>query len=152
MNIVTIDFSMATKSMDIFFSGCDAQPFCQDCHNPEAWDFNCGTDWTLWTDKIIYNVEHFGAMFDKFFLLGGEPLAQDKEQFNKFLDIIENCGKEIWLFTHYELNEISDKLKERFDYIKTGRYLPELSTKDNICYGVSLATANQKIWKREVDY
>ena len=152
MNIITIDYSMATKSMDIFFTGCDANPLCKGCHNPEAWDFNVGTNWKMWTDRISYNVEHFGGMFSKFFLLGGEPLAQDLTEFTEFLDILDSFGKEIWLFTHYELGEISEDLKQRFDYIKTGRYLPELSSDNHIEYGVRLATDNQHIYKRGVDY
>lgn len=152
MNIVAIDYSMATKSMDIFFSGCDAEPRCQDCHNPEAWDFNVGKDWKQWLFQINDNVIKFGTMFDKFFLLGGEPLAQDQAQFSNFIACIKEYKKEIWLFTHYELKEIDKSVKKQFDYIKTGRYLPELSTNDNICYGVRLATSNQKIWKRGVDY
>lgn len=148
MNIVAIDYSMATKSMDIFFSGCDAEPRCDGCHNPEAWDFNVGKDWKQWIFQINNNVKKFGPMFDKFFLLGGEPLAQDPKQFILFLDAIKEYKKEIWLFTHYELDEIESAVRRRFDYIKTGRYLPELSTDKNICYGVRLATSNQKIWKQ----
>ena len=147
-NIVAIDYSMATRSMDIFFSGCDAEPRCEGCHNPEAWDFNVGKDWKQWIFQINDNVKKFGPMFDKFFLLGGEPLAQDPEQFMLFLDAIGEYKKELWLFTHYELKEIKPVVRKRFDYIKTGRYLPELSTNDNICYGVKLATSNQKIWKQ----
>lgn len=152
MRIVAVDYSMATKSMDIFFSGCDAEPRCTGCHNPEAWDFNVGKDWKQWIFQINDNVKKFGAMFDKFFLLGGEPLAQDPEEFAKIVSALKEYGKELWLFTHYELDEIPDDTKAQFNYIKTGRYLPELSTYDNISYGVRLATSNQKVHKRGVDY
>ena len=59
--------------------------------------------------------------------------------------------KELWLFTRYELDDIDPKTRKVFDYIKTGRYLPELSTKDNICFGVRLATSNQCVWKQTFD-
>ena len=152
MNIITVDFSMATKSYDIFFSGCAAEERCKDCHNPEAWDFNCGKDWRYWVFKITEDSRQFGGMFDKFFILGGEPLDQDRDQFVLFLNFLQNLGKEIWLFTRFEMDEIPAELKGRFDYIKTGRYLPELSTTTNIQYGVRLATSNQEIWKRGVDF
>ena len=38
------------------------------------------------------------------------------------------------------------------DYIKCGKYIPELTTDDNIQYGVHLATSNQRIYKCGVDY
>lgn len=152
MRIVAIDYSMATQSMDIFFSGCDAEPRCEGCHNPEAWDFNVGKDWKQWIFQINDNMIKFGPMVKKFFILGGEPLAQDPDEFSKFIACVKEYKKELWLFTHYELNEIDESVKKQFDYIKTGRYLPELSTNDNICYGVRLATSNQKIYKRGVDY
>ena len=51
MNISYIDYSPATKSLDIFFSGCNP-PYCSGCYNSELIDFNCGTDWRNWVDKI----------------------------------------------------------------------------------------------------
>lgn len=152
MRIVSTDYSMATKSYDIFLSGCNATPKCEDCHNPEAWDFKCGTDWKSHIAKINKAVLLFKNNIDKFFILGGEPLDQDREQFVLFITGLREYGKPLWLFTRFELNEIPEEIKEMFDYIKTGRYIPELSTKDNIQYGVRLATSNQKIYKKGVDY
>ena len=39
-----------------------------------------------------------------------------------------------------------------FDYIKYGRYKEELKTANHIEYGVALASSNQHILKRGVDY
>ncbi len=152
MNIVCIDYSMATKSFDIFFSGCNASPKCKDCHNPESWDFSCGKDWKQWLFQINDNVKRFGGMFDKFFILGGEPLDQNSEELSKFVACLKEYNKELWLFTRYELDDIDESVKKQFNYIKTGRYIPELTVSDNICYNVRLATSNQKIWKQGVDY
>ena len=152
MNIVAIDFSMATASYDIFFSGCAATLRCKDCHNPEAWDFNCGKEWREWVSKITKDINEYGSMVSKFFLLGGEPLDQDHREFEIFVNFLKNFGKEIWLFTRFSLEEVPGDLIDKFDYIKTGRYIPELSTTENIQYGVSLATSNQKIWKHGVDF
>lgn len=152
MNILTVDYSMATKSMDIFFSGCRMGKHCPGCHNSEAWDFSVGKDWRTWVDKITKDTTMFGGMFDKFFILGGEPLDQDLSELSIFLNYLRNLGKEIWLFTRYELEEIPPDMKCKFEYIKTGPYREELSVKDYVCEGVTLATSNQKIWKYGRDY
>lgn len=146
MNIVVTDYSMATRSYDIFFSGCAAEPKCTGCHNPEAWDFNCGTPWRQWIFKINDDVLKFGALIDKFFILGGEPLDQDPEEFSNFIDAISEYGKELWLFTRYEFDEIDESVKKKFAYIKCGPYKPELSVDNYVCCGVKLATSNQKIY------
>ena len=93
-----------------------------------------------------------GTVIDKFFILGGEPLDQDPDEFSLFIAGLKEFGKEIWLFTRFELDEIPEVTKKQFDYIKTGRYLRELSREDNVSCGVKLATSNQKIHKRGVDY
>ena len=38
LNINYIDYSPATKSLDLFVAGCN-QPYCKDCCNPELLDF-----------------------------------------------------------------------------------------------------------------
>lgn len=38
------------------------------------------------------------------------------------------------------------------DYIKCGRYVEELTINDNWQYGIKLATSNQKIYKKGIDY
>ena len=152
MKIVARDYSMTTRSYDIFLSGCKANPKCQDCHNPESWSFDCGTNWIEHILPIHKDLQKFGTVIDKFFILGGEPLDQDPDEFSLFIAGLKEFGKEIWLFTRFELDEIPEVTKKQFDYIKTGRYLPELSTEDNVSYGVKLATSNQKIHKRGVDY
>jgi hypothetical protein len=43
-------------------------------------------------------------------------------------------------------------LSNLFDYIKCGRYEEELKTANHIEYGVVLASANQHIYKKGVDY
>ena len=53
----------------------------------------------------------------------------------------------IWCFTRYEINEIDVDIKRSFNYIKTGKYIENLKTENIICYGVRLASKNQKIHK-----
>lgn len=152
MKIVARDFSMATRSYDIFLSGCRANPKCTDCHNPEAWSFDCGTNWLEHIVAINKDVKQFGNVIDKFFILGGEPLDQDPEEFSMLIAGLREYGKEIWLFTRFELDDIPENTKQAFDYIKTGPYRPELSVDNYVCDGVKLSTKNQRINKRGRDY
>ena len=69
-NIIAIDYSMATQSMDIFFSGCNMGKHCPGCHNAEAWDFNVGKDWKQWIFQINDNVKKFGPMIKRIFIIG----------------------------------------------------------------------------------
>ena len=147
-NIIAIDYSMATQSMDIFFSGCNMGKHCPGCHNAEAWDFNVGKDWKQWIFQINDNVKKFGPMIKRIFILGGEPLDQDPQQFMLFMDAIKEYKKELWLFTRYELKDIEPEVRKKFDYIKTGPYKEELSSSTHVCFNVRLATTNQRIWKQ----
>jgi len=85
-------------------------------------------------------------------LFGGEPNDQDKDVLLHLLFDLRGLNKTIWLFTRYELNDIPKFELQLCDYIKCGRYIPELTTEDNIKYGIKLATSNQIIYKRGIDY
>ena len=157
MNIITIDYSMATQSMDIFFSGCRMGSHCPGCHNSEAWDFNAGSEWTKWINKIKDDIRTFSGMTKRIFILGGEPLDQDHDELEKFLttiftDSVVEQNMELWLFTRYEIDQVPDRFKHIFHYIKTGPYREELTVPDNISHGVRLATSNQRVLKKGVDY
>ena len=96
-------------------------------------------------------------MIKRIFILGGEPLDQDHSELIKFLDsiytdVVLANDIELWLFTRYEINQVPDEFKNIFHYIKTGPYREELTVTDNISYGVRLATSNQKVLKKGVDY
>lgn len=54
----------------LYVSGCTHH--CKGCHNPEGWDFQCGTDYTSETEEQI--LRELGRPFIKgLSLLGGEP-------------------------------------------------------------------------------
>ena len=87
-------------------------------------------------------------MIKRIFILGGEPLDQDPQQFLLFIDAIKEYTKELWLFTRYKLKDIEPEVRKKFDYIKTGPYKEELSSSTHVCFNVRLATTNQRIWKQ----
>ena len=152
MNISYVDYSPATKSLDIFFSGCNP-PFCSGCYNSELTDFNCGTDWRNWIDKIEKYCNEYSGLIDNIFLLGGSPAHQDLNEMYEFIRILFMLNNQkIWLFAREELNEIPELFKGLCNYIKTGAYIPELICDNNIQYGIKLATSNQKIYKKGVEF
>ena len=83
-------------------------------------------------------------------------MDQNLSEFITFcIELKQDTEKKLWLFTRYELPEVKDKLKEYiklFNYIKCGKYIPELSAKDYIQQGIQLATTNQKIYQLGKDY
>ena len=152
INISYIDYSPATKSLDIFFSGCNP-PYCSGCYNSELTDFSCGTDWKNWIDKIEKYCHEYNGLIDNIFLLGGSPAHQDLNEMYEFLGTTFMLNNQkIWLFAREELNEIPELFKGLCDYIKCGAYIPELTCEDNIQYNIKLATSNQKIYKKDKEY
>ena len=70
--------------------------------------------------------------------------------------IYQICPQEIWLFAREDLENINPIFKYFCSFIKCGPYIPELKCDDNI-YKINgielkLATSNQKIYQRGVDY
>jgi len=152
MNINYVEYSPKTKSIDIFFSGCN-EPFCDGCCNPELIDFNNGTDWRLWVDRIEKYCHEYNGLVENIFLVGGSPTHQNLDEMYEFLGTIFMLNNQkIWLFAREELKDIPELFKGLCEYIKVGPYIPELACDDNIQYGIKLATKNQNIYKKREDY
>ena len=137
MNILATQYTLSRKSLEIYVAGCKGDArygHCRNCHNPETWCFNQGTDYNLELPKIKKKVKDFDEMIKRIEIFGGEPNDQDWNELEDFLR---------------ELKELN---KELCDYIKTGSYIEELKSDDNIQYGIKLATSNQKINKKGIDY
>lgn len=153
MNILATQYSLSNKSLDIYLAGCCGSPHCEGCHNPESWSFNQGNKYD---NKYYINIKNkindFGNMIDNIMIFGGEPNDQNKDELLHFLMDLRNLNKKIWLFTRYDITEVPKFEYILCDYIKCGRYIPKLLTDDNIQYGIKLATSNQKIYKKALDY
>ena len=85
-------------------------------------------------------------------IFGGEPLDNNLDDLYQLLIDLDGIEKPIWLFTRYEISEIPEFIKKFCTYIKCGKYIPELTTEDSVQYGIKLATSNQKIYKKGIDY
>lgn len=153
MNILATQYTLDTKSLEIYLAGCYGNPHCKGCHNPSSWDFNNGEPYDcLYEDKIKNKVEDFKSLINNIMIFGGEPLDQDHKELKRMLKTLHNYNIPIWIFTRYEFKNIPDFVKKYCDYIKCGRYIPELSCENNIQYGIKLATSNQKLYKKGVNY
>lgn len=151
MNIISTQYDIRTKSLEIYVSGCNMKVHCKNCHNPETWEFNQGDNYKDYIDNqiILNKLKDFGSLIENIMIFGGEPLDQNIDELKCFLLYLNLCIKKekIWLFTRYELNEVPDKIKKLCHYIKTGAYIESLSSDNNIQYGMTIATTNQKIHK-----
>lgn len=154
MNILATQYTLATRSLEIYVAGCSGNPHCTGCHNPESWDFSLGERFTkeYWGSKIAPKVLEFGDLIDNIMIFGGEPLDQNIDSLWLLLYLASTSNKKVWVFTRYELKDIPSDILRWCDYIKCGKYIPSLITNDNVQYGIKLATSNQKIYKRGIDY
>ncbi len=148
MNIASIDYSPSTESLDIYVSGCN-KPHCNECHNPDLWSFDYGTPYDeIVNNYIIQRCNDYTDLIKNIFIMGGEPLHQNYSELLLLLRLCRLTDKKIWLFTRYKLTQVPENFKIFLDYIKTGEYSKELIG-SKIMYGVSLASTNQYIYKKE---
>jgi anaerobic ribonucleoside-triphosphate reductase activating protein len=134
-------------SVDIFLAGCNRKPKCKNCYNPSLWDFDRGKEVNY--EELTSWLKLKNDLFDNIAILGGEPLSQ-----NDLIILLNNLVniKPIWLYTSYEIDEIPQEIQQYCSYIKTGRYIPKLSSNNYLSHKIKLASINQKILQRGIDY
>lgn len=128
------------KRIEIYLSGC-AGPHCKNCHNPETWDFNEGT---MVDENLIEILNNYKDYYDHIWILGGEPLDQDKSDLILLINRLFDINKIIGLWTRYDLSEIDIDILKNVDFVKCGTYdenKPSYVSK----YGIKLASINQEI-------
>jgi anaerobic ribonucleoside-triphosphate reductase activating protein len=147
MNILCTQYNLEYKSLDVFVSGCKP-PHCKGCCNPETWDFNQGEMYdNMYYKKLIAKIKYFSTLIKNIMIMGGEPLDQNINELEKFILDLKVFKIPIWLFTKYEIKKVPDNIKVLCDYIKCGKYDNTQLSKDNIWFGITLASKNQKIYK-----
>lgn len=153
MNILGTQYTLKHKAFEIYVAGCNGSPHCKGCHNPESWDFGNGEILDdNYLSVIQTKIKSFDEMINNIMIFGGEPLDQKMSELIDLLDCLQQFNKKIWIFTRYDLNEVPSIIKDRCDYLKCGRYEPQKCTDSNIQYGIKLATSNQHIYKKGLDY
>jgi organic radical activating enzyme len=152
LQIAHIEYSITTKSLDIFTIGCNG--CCEGCCNPEIKDWNLSGLGVRYVLKKVRELnDKYSLLIDKVVIVGGDPcdafIFYPTDMKELLVGIRQNINKPIFLFTRHDFESIPLELKDLVDYIKTGEYKPELSCDNNICFGIKLATSNQKIYKKE---
>jgi anaerobic ribonucleoside-triphosphate reductase activating protein len=146
MNIASTQFTLKHKAFEIYLSGCDG--ICgKQCHNYELRDYGLGEDHKTALPTVISKIKEFDSLIENIWILGGEPLLQNQDEFSDMITKLSKLNKKLWLWTRFEfewIKKITPKWQE-FDYIKCGMYLPNMLCDDNIQYGIKLATSNQYI-------
>lgn len=89
----------------VYCQGCNHH--CQGCHNPQTWDFNGGTIYSVEElFNIINNEELSNVTFS-----GGDPMFQ-VEAFTELAKMIKNkTNKSIWCYTGYTYEQIKESPK-----------------------------------------
>jgi len=153
MRITKLDYSIETLSLDIYISGCK-EPHCEGCHNPELWDFSVGELYTQdYCDNIIKKIKEHPLLIDRILIMGGEPLDQDNIKLRHLLRSLSlNTEPDIYLFTRYELKDIQPNISIYTDFIKCSKYSIKEKTDNNIQFRIKLASMNQTIYRKGVDY
>lgn len=116
----------------LFVQGCHFH--CNNCFNPDTWDFNGGKEWTSdIKEKFLKLIDR--PYIKRVSILGGEPLAD--ENLGDIYDLIHeirlsfDSTKTIWLYSGYTWEQIQNDLKRmqivsQCDVMVDGRYIDEL--------------------------
>ncbi len=101
----------------LFVQGCHFH--CENCFNPETWDFDGGKEWTEEVKNKFLELAN-KSYIKRISILGGEPLA--KENLDDVLDLVNEfrlskSEKSIWLYTGYTWEEIrKNNMKDGLRY------------------------------------
>ena len=149
MNIVSTQFTLKHESYEIFLSGCNGS--CEGCCNPELKHFDLGVPYQDKICEIFNKIKEFDLLITNIWILGGDPLDQNVDELLDLLLKLKSLNKKIWIWTRYDIDKIPKQILNICDYIKCGEYISDLKCDDNVQYGITLATKNQKIYKLTED-
>ena len=122
MYLAGTEYSLDSKSFDIFLSGCTRN--CRGCFNKEEQDFTYGEKLTHHKTEILCNkIKHHSIVIDKIRLMGGDPLCQDETELLIFISELLPLDKILVLYTGAEVEEIPDWCYAVFDEIKYGKFI-----------------------------
>lgn len=124
-------------------SGCPHK--CEGCHSKYLWEY----EGNYVADDLENIINHYKGMITCICFMGGEQNIYELLYYLKYVKYrrLKTC-----LYSGCDSIEDISKLLPYLDWVKTGRYIESLLTDDNIQYGIKLATSNQKIYKKGIDY
>ena len=107
----------------IFSQGCPHR--CPGCHNPETWEFGCGTEVPV---EAIVDIVKSNPLCRGVTFSGGEPFAQ-AEGFAKLAVLLKEQGYEVASYSGYTFEELLEgsedqkRLLETIDILIDGPFL-----------------------------
>lgn len=103
----------------LFVSGCEHQ--CKGCYNQTTWSLRSGFAFTqALEDQIIGDLNDTRICRRGLSLSGGDPLhPQNTQAVLKLVQRVRrDCpGKDIWLWTGYQLGELTQQQHEVIEYV-----------------------------------
>lgn len=149
MNILATEYNLAHKALEVYVAGCTRR--CPGCHNPETWDFSRGIPWRQWL--MLHHSKLMAPLVDRVWVLGGEPLDQDRDSLCLFLSMLAGL-RETWLWTSYGIDAVPSEIRRLVKAVKTGDYRKDLPPIVDPVTGIRLASSNQEIkWiQQDVNY
>lgn len=107
----------------VFSQGCPHH--CPGCHNPETWDFGCGTKVPV---EAIVDIVKSNPLCRGVTFSGGEPFAQ-AEGFARLAKLLKEQGYEVASYSGYTFEELLEgsqdqkQLLESIDILIDGPFL-----------------------------
>ncbi len=130
-------------SLVINVSGCPHK--CEGCHSQYLWEYKGN-----YISEDFNNILNFyDGMITCVCFMGGE---QNVDELESYLKYVKEYGLKTCLYSGCDSIEEIATLLPYLDWIKVGRYEESLRTDNNIQYGIKLATSNQHIYKKGIDY
>ncbi len=84
----------------VFCQGCPHH--CEGCHNPETWDFGCGT---VMDEADILRIVRSNPLCRGVTFSGGEPFAQ-AEGFARLAGLLKESGYEVASYSGYTFEQL----------------------------------------------
>lgn len=84
----------------VFCQGCPHH--CRGCHNPETWEFGCGTPMEV---ERIFEIVRSNPLCRGVTFSGGEPFAQ-AEGFAKLARLLKEAGYEVASYSGYTFEQL----------------------------------------------
>ncbi len=118
----------------LFVSGC--RNCCENCFQPQTWDFMYGKPFTEETERMIFNMV-MPSYISGLSILGGEPFEpENQEELCGFLERFKTRfpEKNVWIYSGFTLEElrsgccrgccgVTEKLLSMIDVLVDGRFV-----------------------------
>ncbi len=154
MYIADYLYTINSNSLEIYLNGCKPKlikgkyQHCPGCHNSELFDFKDADNIEDYLNKIDVNLTMFDSMVKYIFILGGEPMDQDRTEMENMINRLKKYNKELVIFTGYDLEYYKANSYD-VDYVKTGYYdAKSKKTKFNKTLNLELIGRNQKVYDK----